>query len=69
VLIAGLPTGHKIGLLVVAGIFIAFALCSSLVAPRKWADFPGRTGLSVYIIICFALFAAQILAVIVFGAE
>jgi hypothetical protein len=69
VLIAGLPTGHKIGLLVVAGVFIAFALVSALLVPRKRPDFPGRAGLSVYIIACFALFAAQILAVIVFGAE
>jgi hypothetical protein len=69
VLLAGLPTGHKIGLLVVAGVFIAFALVSALVVPRKRPDFPGRAGLSVYIILCFALFAAQILAVIVFGAE
>jgi drug/metabolite transporter superfamily protein YnfA len=69
VLVAGLPTGHKIGLAVVGGIFIAFALISALVAPRKRPDFPGRAGLSVYIILCFALFAAMVLAVIVFGAE
>jgi hypothetical protein len=69
VLLAGLPTGHKVGLLVVAGCFIAFALVSSLVVPRKRPDFPGRTGLSVYIIVCFAFFTAQILAVIYFGAD
>jgi hypothetical protein len=69
VLVAGLPIGHKVGLAVVAGIFIAFALISSLVAPRRRPDFPGRTGFSVYIIVCFALFAAMVLAVIVFGAE
>jgi hypothetical protein len=69
VLVAGLPIGHKIGLAVVAGCFIAFALVSSLVASRKRPDFPGRTGLSVYIVVCFALFAAMLLAVVVFGAE
>ena len=68
-LLAGLPTGHKVGMLVVAGCFIAFALVSSVLIPRKRPDFPGRAGLSVYIIACFAFFGAQILAVIVFGAE
>ena len=68
-LLAGLPTGHKVGMLLVAGCFIAFALVSSLLIPRKRPDFPGRAGLSVYIIACFAFFGAQILAVIVFGAE
>jgi uncharacterized cupredoxin-like copper-binding protein len=69
VLVAALSTGHKIGLAVVAVIFIAFALASSFLAPRRWPDFPGRQGLSVFIIVSFVLFGAMLTAVEVFGAE
>jgi len=69
VLLAGLTTGHKIGLGVVALVFIAFALTSSFVAPRRRPDFPGKHGLSVFVIACLVLFAAMIAAVKVFGAE
>jgi len=69
VLLAGLSTGHKIGLAVVGAVFIAFALAASFLAPRRRADFPGKNGLSVFVIACFALFAAMLTAVIVFGVE
>jgi uncharacterized cupredoxin-like copper-binding protein len=69
VLLAGLSTGHKVGLGVVAIVFIAFALTSSFLAPRRRADFPGKNGLSVFIIACVALFAAMLTAVEIFGAE
>jgi len=69
VLLAGLSTGHKIGLAVVAIVFIAFALISSFVAPRRRPDFPGKNGLSVFVIACLVLFAAMISAVEIFGAE
>ena len=68
-LLAGLSTGHKVGLGVVAIVFIAFALTSSFLAPRRRADFPGKNGLSVFMIACFVLFAAMISAVEIFGAE
>jgi uncharacterized cupredoxin-like copper-binding protein len=69
VLIAGLSTGHMIGLAVTGGIFIAFALSASFLAPRRWPDFPGKNGLSVFVIACFVLFAAMLTAVEVFGVE
>jgi plastocyanin len=69
VLLAGLSTDHKIGLAVVGVVFIAFALSSSFLAPRRWPDFPGRNGLSVFIIACFVLFGAMLTAVEVFGRE
>jgi uncharacterized cupredoxin-like copper-binding protein len=69
VLVAGLSTGHTIGLAVVAAVFIAFALASSFVAPRRWPDFPGRNGLSVFIILAVVLFLAMLSAVEFFGAE
>jgi uncharacterized cupredoxin-like copper-binding protein len=67
--VAGLSTGHEVGLAVVAAIFIVFALTVSFVAPRRWPDFPGKNGMSVFLIACVALFAAMITAVTVFGAE
>ena len=52
-----------------AGIFILFALLSSFVAPRIWPDFPGRQGLSVFMIVSFVLFAAQLTAIGVLAVE
>jgi uncharacterized cupredoxin-like copper-binding protein len=69
VLLAGLTTGHKIGLAVVALVFISFALTSSFLAPRRRPDFPGKNGLSVFIIACVFLFASMISAVVVFDVE
>jgi len=69
VLLAGLTTGHKIGLGVVGLVFILFALWSSLIAPRRNPDFPGKNGIGPYIVVCLALFAAMISAVMVFGRE
>jgi plastocyanin len=68
-LLAGLTTGNKIGIAVVALVFILFALASAFLAPRRWPDFPGKQGMSVYIIACVVLFAAMISAVVVFGKE
>jgi predicted PurR-regulated permease PerM len=69
VLLLGLTTGHKVGLLVVAGVFVSFALSSSFLAPRLKPDFPGRAGLAPFIIVSLALFAAMLIAVEIFGAE
>jgi uncharacterized cupredoxin-like copper-binding protein len=69
VLLAGLTTGHTIGLGVVALIFVTFALVSSFLGPRWRPDFPGQSGLRIFMVICFALFAAMLGAVAVFGAE
>jgi uncharacterized cupredoxin-like copper-binding protein len=69
VLLAGLSTGHKIGLGIVAAVFIAFALTASFLLPRKRPDFPGKNGLSVFVIASLVLFAAMISAVEFFGGE
>jgi uncharacterized cupredoxin-like copper-binding protein len=69
VLPAALSTGNKIGLAVVGGTFILFALTSSFIASRRRPDFPGRNGLSVFVLASFVLFAAMISAVVVFGVE
>lgn len=68
-LLASLSTGHKLGLGIVGACFVAFALTSAFLAPRRRPDFPGKNGLGVFVIVCFAFFAAMISAVEIFGAE
>ncbi|HKI93443.1 MAG TPA: plastocyanin/azurin family copper-binding protein [Gaiellaceae bacterium] len=67
--VAGLATSHKIGLSIVAAVFIAFALVSSFVVPRRRPDYPGKAGMSVFVIASLVLFVAMISAIEVFGAE
>ena len=55
-------------MLVVAAIFIAFALISAMVMPRYRPNFPGRS-LPLFLLITVALFVAQLTAVLIFGAE
>ncbi|HZC31351.1 MAG TPA: hypothetical protein VE261_07500 [Gaiellaceae bacterium] len=68
-LLAGLTTGNKIGLGVVAIVFISFALTSSFLAPRRRPAFPGKNGLSVFVLASVVLFASMVAAVVVFGVE
>jgi hypothetical protein len=67
VLGAELSTGHEVGLIVVAAVFIAFALGSSFLIPRYKPDFPGPTGLSVFAIASIVLFGLMVAAVNFFG--
>jgi hypothetical protein len=67
VLGAELSTGHEVGLIVVAGVFIAFALGASFLVPRYKPDFPGPAGLSVFAIASIVLFGLMIAAVNFFG--
>src|SRR5436309_15880523 len=66
--VAGLSTGHKIGLAAVGGAFILFALVSSFVLPRRNPNFPGR-GLGWYVVLTVLFFAAMLSAVLIFGKE
>jgi hypothetical protein len=68
-LIAGLTTENKIGLAIVALVFIGFALVSSFVIPRRNPDYPGKAGLGVFAIVCVVLFIAQLASVLHFGVE
>ena len=43
-----ITTGHEVGLIVVAGVFIAFALAASFLVPRYKPDFPGPNGIGVF---------------------
>ena len=62
-----ISTGHEIGLIVVAVVFIAFALGSSFLLPRYKPDFPGPAGLSVFVIASIVMFALMVAAVNFFG--
>ena len=64
---AELSTGHEVALIVMAGVFIAFALASSFIAPRIKPDFPGPNGLSVFVIVSILMFALMVLAINFFG--
>jgi hypothetical protein len=67
VLASEISTGHEIGLIVVAAVFIAFALAASFVAPRLKPDFPGPTGLGPFVIASIVLFLLMVAAVNFFG--
>src|ERR1700704_3553703 len=66
--VAALSTGNKIGLAVVGGAFILFALVSSFVLPARYPNFPGRH-VGWYVAAGILFFLAMITAVIVFGVE
>jgi len=64
----GLSTGHAVGLAVVAGTFVVFAIASAFVIPRRWPDFPGRN-LRWFIVATLVLFVSTLAAVEVFAKE
>ena len=63
-----LTTGQEVGLAVFAAIFIAFALASSFLMPRRDPDFPGRR-LGLFVGASVVLFLAMMTAVLVFARE
>ena len=58
----------KLGLGVLAGLFIVFALLSAFYLPRRNPDFPGER-LGLFVLVTIALFIATIVGVFVFAAE
>jgi cytochrome c553 len=64
----GLTTGQEIGLLVFAGIFIAFSLAASFLFPQRNPDWPGRR-LGSFIAVTAVLFVAMMTAVFVLARE
>ena len=67
-MLLALSTGHAIGLALVAACFIAFALLSALVIPKRWPQYPGKS-LGWFIAATLVFFVAMLTAVEVFGAE
>ena len=66
---SGLSTNAKIVLGVVAFAFIAFALVSAFVLPKRNPNFPGEKGIKAYVIVAFGFFAAMMLTVILVAKE
>jgi mono/diheme cytochrome c family protein len=67
-MVFGLATGNKIALGGMGALFIAFALVSAFVVPRRNPSFPGRNvGLYVLVTACF--FLAMMATVLIFGKE
>ncbi len=66
--LVALSSGHKVGLLVAAAIFIAFALASSFLLPRYRPDYPGAR-LGLFVLASLVLFVGMLTAVEVFGKE
>lgn len=66
--VAGLSTANKIGLASVGLAFVAFALISSFVLPRRNPNFPGRR-LGLFVVVCVLFFVAMIAAVLYFDRE
>ena len=58
----------KIGLGVLAGLLIAFAILSAFYFPRRNPDFPGNR-LGLFILVSVVLFAGTMVGVVVFAAE
>jgi cytochrome c553 len=66
--VLALSTTSEIGLAVVAGAFILFALVSSFVLPSRYPNFPGRH-LGWFVAVSILFFVAMISAVLYFGQE
>jgi mono/diheme cytochrome c family protein len=58
----------KVGLGVLAGLLIAFAILSAFYFPRRNPDFPGNR-LGLFILVSVMLFAGTMVGVVVFAAE
>jgi uncharacterized cupredoxin-like copper-binding protein len=68
VLLFGLSSGNKTAIIVMAAIFVGFALLCSILIPRWNPQFPGRR-LWLFVGICALLFLGMMTTVIVFGKE
>lgn len=68
-IVLGLSGAQKTGILVVAGIFVVFAIVSAIVVPSRWPQFPGRSGVAPFVVACGALFAGMMLAVFFLARE
>jgi cytochrome c553 len=68
-MLVALTGRQELGLALVAGIFICFAVASAFLIPRRWPDFPGPRGLRWFIALTVLLFVAMMTAVAVFARE
>jgi mono/diheme cytochrome c family protein len=66
--LSALATGHKVGIAVVAGVFIAFALASSFLLPALRPRFPG-SGVRLFVVVTILLTAGMLATVIALAGE
>jgi mono/diheme cytochrome c family protein len=66
--LGALATSHKVGIAVIAGVFIAFALASSFLLPSRWPGFPGRR-VGLFVAVTVLLTAGMLAAVIALAGE
>jgi mono/diheme cytochrome c family protein len=66
--LGALSTSHKVGIAVVAGVFIAFALAASFLLPRWQPNFPGKH-VRLFVVVTVLLTAGMLAAVIALAAE
>lgn len=67
-MLLGITNEGKLGLGVLAGLMIVFAILSSFVFSRRNPDFPGNR-LGLFVAVAAALFALTMVGVVVFAAE
>jgi len=66
--VAALATGNKIGLVVVGGSFVVYALVCSFVLPARNPGFPGKH-VGWFVALSALFFVAMISAVVILGVE
>jgi cytochrome c6 len=66
--LSALATGHKVGIAVVAGVFIAFALASSFLLPAIRPQFPGRR-VGLFVAVTILLTAGMLATIIALAKE
>jgi mono/diheme cytochrome c family protein len=64
----GITNGGKLGLGLIAALFIVFAILSSFYFPRRDPDFPGNR-LGAFVAVAALLFVATMAGVFIFAAE
>jgi mono/diheme cytochrome c family protein len=67
-MLGSLATSHKIGIAVMAAVFIAFALTASFLAPRIWPNFPGKH-LKLFLGVSILVTAAMLASIFVLAKE
>ena len=67
-IVLALATSHKIAIAAMGAVFIAFALVSSFVLPRRSPNFPNRN-VGLFVLASVVLFLAMLTAILVFGVE
>jgi cytochrome c2 len=66
--LGALATSHKVGIAVMAGVFIAFALVSSFLLPAIRPSFPGKH-VGLFVLVSVLLTAGMLTAVVTLAAE